>query len=170
MRSSILKAFRTWISIPNHHSLTTPSRFAPTLLPNNYLCAIVLSRGFASPAAAARMTNNGDVSGAGEVPNNIESIAAAMWVQKVYRSYHTRHMLADSAVVAEELWWQAIDYARLNRSTISFFKFSKPETVASWWNRIRLNASKCMSRIPTSCDAQRCEKICKRMASCLERL
>ncbi|CAL5402023.1 unnamed protein product [Camellia sinensis] len=42
---------------------------------------IVLSRDFDSPAAAAvEMTNNGDVSGAGEVPNNTESSAAAMWV------------------------------------------------------------------------------------------
>uniref|UniRef100_A0A7N0V114 IQ domain-containing protein IQM3-like n=1 Tax=Kalanchoe fedtschenkoi TaxID=63787 RepID=A0A7N0V114_KALFE len=40
------------------------------------------------------------------------------------------------------MWWQAIDYARLSHSTVSFFSFSKPETVASRWNRVSLNASK----------------------------
>lgn len=68
--------------------------------------------------------------------------SAAVKVQKVYRSYRTRRRLADSVVVAEELWWQAMDYARLNHSTISFFDYSRPETAVSRWNRVSLNASK----------------------------
>lgn len=85
------------------------------------------------------------ISSEGSIPNNMLEKCpsqAAMKVQKVYRSYRTRRMLADSAVVAEELWWQAIEYTRLNHSTISFFNFSKPETPASRWNRVSLNASK----------------------------
>ncbi|KAE9465563.1 hypothetical protein C3L33_02536, partial [Rhododendron williamsianum] len=62
-------------------------------------------------------------------------------------------MLADSAVVAEELWWQAIDYARLNHSTISYFY--KSETAASRWNRISLNASKVGKGLSKDAKAQK---------------
>ncbi|XP_071700823.1 IQ domain-containing protein IQM3-like [Rutidosis leptorrhynchoides] len=75
-------------------------------------------------------------------PNSCYHLEAVMRVQKCYRGYRTRRLLADSAVVAEELWWQAIDFARLNHSTVSFFNFGKQESAASRWNRISLNASK----------------------------
>ncbi|KAK1434219.1 hypothetical protein QVD17_11138 [Tagetes erecta] len=61
--------------------------------------------------------------------------AAALTIQKFYKSYRTRRNLADCAVVVEELWWKALDFAALKRSSVSFFHHDKPESAVSRWGR-----------------------------------
>lgn len=68
--------------------------------------------------------------------------AAATTVQKIYKSYRTRRNLADCAVVVEELWWKALDFAALDRSSVSFFNVEKHESAVSRWARARTRAAK----------------------------
>ncbi|KAL4340835.1 hypothetical protein GQ457_08G002150 [Hibiscus cannabinus] len=68
--------------------------------------------------------------------------AAAIRLQKVYKSFRTRRKLADCAVLVEQTWWRLLDFAELKRSSISFFDIGKHETAISRWSRARTRAAK----------------------------
>uniref|UniRef100_A0A2N9J6S1 IQ domain-containing protein IQM2-like n=1 Tax=Fagus sylvatica TaxID=28930 RepID=A0A2N9J6S1_FAGSY len=74
-------------------------------------------------------------------PNNPKH-AAALKLQKVYKSFRTRRKLADCAVLVEQSWWKLLDFAELRRSSISFFDIEKHETAISRWSRARTRAAK----------------------------
>ncbi|CAN6307881.1 unnamed protein product [Urochloa humidicola] len=71
-----------------------------------------------------------------------EHQAAALRVQKVYKSFRTRRQLADCAVLVEQRWWKLLDFALLKRSSVSFFEVEKPESALSRWSRARMRAAK----------------------------
>ncbi|ESQ42709.1 hypothetical protein EUTSA_v10015693mg [Eutrema salsugineum] len=64
--------------------------------------------------------------------------AAAVTLQKVYKSYRTRRNLADCAVVAEELWWKELELAASEPNRTN----EKPETAVSRWARAGTKAAK----------------------------
>ncbi|CAK9314112.1 unnamed protein product [Citrullus colocynthis] len=68
--------------------------------------------------------------------------AAALKLQKVYKSFRTRRKLADCAVLVEQSWWKLLDFAELKRSSISFFDMEKRESAISRWSRARTRAAK----------------------------
>ncbi|XP_062200894.1 IQ domain-containing protein IQM5-like [Phragmites australis] len=68
--------------------------------------------------------------------------AAAVRLQKVYKSFRTRRQLADCAVLVEQRWWKLLDFALLKRNSVSFFDIEKPETAVSKWSRARMRAAK----------------------------
>ncbi|BAA97031.1 unnamed protein product [Arabidopsis thaliana] len=64
--------------------------------------------------------------------------AAAVTLQKVYKSYRTRRNLADCAVVVEELWWKELELAKLEPNKTN----DKPESAVSRWARAGTKAAK----------------------------
>ncbi|KAG2280434.1 IQ domain-containing protein IQM5 [Brassica napus] len=64
--------------------------------------------------------------------------AAALTLQKVYKSYRTRRNLADCAVVVEELWWKELELAASEPNRTN----QKPETAVSRWARAGTKAAK----------------------------
>ncbi|URE35927.1 IQ calmodulin-binding motif [Musa troglodytarum] len=72
-----------------------------------------------------------------------EPDAAAARLQRIYRSLcGSRRNRSDCAVVVDELWWKALDFASLKHCSVSFFDVGKPETAASRWARARTRAAK----------------------------
>ncbi|XP_066391287.1 IQ domain-containing protein IQM2-like isoform X4 [Miscanthus floridulus] len=79
---------------------------------------------------------------AAAAPESPKHEAAAVTVQKVYKSFRTRRRLADCAVVVEQSWWELLDFALLRRSSVSFFDIERQESAVSKWARARTRAAK----------------------------
>ncbi|KAL5065860.1 hypothetical protein RYX36_027597 [Vicia faba] len=56
--------------------------------------------------------------------------AAALKVQKAYKSYKTRKDLADCAIIVEELWSKALEFAAIKRGSASFVGVEKSKQVS----------------------------------------
>ncbi|KAF2924071.1 hypothetical protein DAI22_07g241100 [Oryza sativa Japonica Group] len=79
---------------------------------------------------------------AAAAPESPKHEAAAVTLQKVYKSFRTRRRLADCAVLVEQSWWKLLDFALLKRSSVSFFDIEKQESAVSKWARARTRAAK----------------------------
>lgn len=94
------------------------------------------------PRALARVMHADGVPMSGSGAESPKHEAAALRLQKVYKSFRTRRQLADAAVLVEQSWWKLLDFALLKRSSVSFFDIEKQETAVSKWSRARARAAK----------------------------
>ncbi|CAM0944831.1 unnamed protein product [Alopecurus aequalis] len=88
-------------------------------------------------------TRFADVAGSDAAPESSKQEAAAVKLQKVYKSFRTRRRLADCAVLVEQSWCKLMDFALLKRSSVSFFDIEKQESTV---HRVQLGARKDQSR------------------------